>query len=257
MSIKLHKYENKIIKNKIEGKTYKNNIPLPYKKINTISTIQNKYKNQKITPINKSKTIEVNNILNENINDNYKNKDKFLKNNQIKDNNNRNEENGNIFKTKYDYIIQKGKNSNGPVEIPSDLEIQKNLNKKEWITQKIKLEENVKRSDIIKKIKIFNNKKNNDICTNFLKKMKENEKKLIVFPYAKEKQKINKTIDAIGHLNGITYLKTNLYRGGNTEFNNFVNNMRFNEKDNKKTKEKSKLNFILKKEINKAEIDLI
>ena len=68
----------------------------------------------------------------------------------------------------------------------------------------------MKRSDIIKKIKIFNNKKNNDICSDLLKTVKNNEKKLIIFPYAREKQKINKTIHTIGNSNGVTYPKTSI-----------------------------------------------
>ena len=264
-----------LLTKKIENNNNKDNIIIPYKKINTNSSIQNKCNNQKTIKINKSKTIEGNTYsesLNKSSNKKeiYKNNEQISKDqnkikekilnkniNKIEENNNRNEENRNIFKTKYDYIVQKGKITNGPVEIPSDLEIQKNLNKKEWINEKIKLEENVKRSDIIKKIKIFNNKKNNDICSNILKKMKENEKKLIVFPYVQKKQKINKTIDTIGHSNGITYLNINLLRGGNTKYNNFISNMRFDENDNKKIKGKMKINCILNKLINRAEIDLI
>ena len=263
MSIKIQKYERNFINKKIQNNNNKDNIIIPYKTINTNSSIQNKCNNQKIIKINKSKTIEGNTYsesLNKNSNEDetYKNNEQISNNqNKIEENNNRNEENRNIFKTKYDYIVQKGKITNGPVEIPSDLEIQKNLNKKEWINEKIKLEENVKRSDIIKKIKIFNNKKNNDICSNILKKMKENEKKLIVFPYVQKKQKINKTIDTIGHSNGITYLNINLLRGGNTKYNNFISNMRFDENDNKKIKGKMKINCILNKLINRAEIDLI
>lgn len=171
---------------------------------------------------------------------------------------NRIDDNKNIFSTKYDYIQQKGKFSNGPVEIPSDLEIQRNLNLKEWNNQKCIPTENVKRSDIIKKVKIFNNKKNIDKCTSLLKKVKENEKELIVFPYAKEKQKVNKTIHAIGHSNGITYLKTSLLSGGNenTVSKRFMSIIRTDEGKNKKIKKILKLNLFQRQNNNKAQIDL-
>jgi len=171
---------------------------------------------------------------------------------------NRIDDNKNIFSTKYDYIQQKGKFSNGPVEIPSDLEIQRNLNLKECNNQKCIPTENVKRSDIIKKVKIFNNKKNIDKCTSLLKKVKENEKELIVFPYAKEKQKVNKTIHAIGHSNGITYLKTSLLSGGNenTVSKRFMSIIRTDEGKNKKIKKILKLNLFQRQNNNKAQIDL-
>ena len=249
------------IKKNIEDKTTNKNNILSYNQFKASNN-----KNKKKFKIKKANTIE-GDINSKNFNENLderndipkiKNllKEKIL----IKDyntiNNNKNDENKNIFKTKYDYIVQKGEISNGPVEIPSDIEIQNNLNQKEWSSQKKKLKENVKRSDIIKKIQIFNNKKNNNLCLNILKKMKENEKELIIIPYAKEKQKVYKTINAIGHSNGITYLKTSLLSGGNEKnfYNNFINNIRNNE--NKKNMKMNMLNFILNKYINKAGIDL-
>ena len=163
----------------------KKNIILPYKHFKTV----NNNKNKKNLKIKKAKTIEVEPNL-KNLTERKKErniKEKILKKEYNTVNVSKNDENKNIFKTKYDYILQKGKISNGPVELPSDIEIQQNLNQKEWISQKKILKENVKRSDIIKKIIIFNNKKNNNICSNILKKMKENEKELILFPYAKKK----------------------------------------------------------------------
>ena len=130
----------------------------------------------------------------------------------------------------------------------------KNSNIKSEEKMIIKIDENIQKEieqeqEKKPKIKIFNNKKNNDICSNILKKMKENEKKLIVFPYVQKKLKINKTIDTIGHSNGITYLNINLLRGGNTKYNNFISNMRFDENYIKnKRKNENKLYF---KQINK------
>ena len=232
----------------------KKNIILPYKHFKTV----NNNKNKKKLKIKKAKTIEVEPNL-KNLTERKKErniKEKILKKEYNTVNVSKNDENKNIFKTKYDYILQKGKISNGPVELPSDIEIQQNLNQKEWISQKKILKENVKRSDIIKKIKIFNNKKNNNICSNILKKMKENEKELILFPYAKKKQMINKTINTIGPSNGITYLKTSVLSGGNEKnfYNNFINIIRTNE--NKNNLKMKMINIIQNKYVNKAEIDL-
>ena len=116
----------------------------------------------------------------------------------------------------------------------------------------------MKRSDIIKKIKIFNNKKNNDICSDLLKTVKNNEKKLIIFPYAREKQKINKTIHTIGNSNGVTYPKTSLLSGGNENntYNNFINKIRFDRKNNNDIKMNIRLNLFKNQYPNKAKIDL-
>ena len=279
MLIKLQKADNINLKKDIEDNVYKNNDNIKnnnnnnifqYNKYKKDITIQNNKNIKKITKINKANTVEGNNYsknINENSYENCEIKDMYLnKRNKIKGKknknnvlNNRSEENNqNSFNTKYDYILQKAKISNGPVEIPSDIDIQGNLNQKEWKNENNKINENVKRSDIIKKIKIFNNKKNNKECSNLLKKMKENEKKLIIFPYAKQKQKINKTIHTIGHSNGVTYLKTSLLSGGNenTIYNNFMNKIRNDEKKNKKVKKNMRINLLPRQYINKAEIDL-
>lgn len=279
MLIKLQKADNINLKKDIRDYTNKNNDNIknnnnnsifPYNKYKKDITVQNNKNIKKNSKINKANTIEGNNYskkIYENsyenceIKDMYLNKKNKIKGKKNKDNelNNRSEENNqNSFNTKYDYILQKAKMSNGPVEIPADIDIQGNLNQKEWKNENNKINENVKRSDIIKKIKIFNNKKNNKECSNLLKKMKENEKKLIIFPYVKQKQKINKTIHSIGHSNGVTYLKTSLLSGGNenTIYNNFMNKIRNNEKKNKKVKKNMRINLLPRQYINKAEIDL-
>lgn len=259
MSLQIQKkYNNIKIDN--EDKKTNNNIILPYNQYKVPKKNKNDFK------MKKAKTIEGNSHsqnLTENIdkrNNISKKKNKLKQKILNKDyntiNTSRTDENKNIFKTKYDYILQKGKMSSGPVEIPSDIEIQQNFNHKEWSSQKKKINENVKRSDIIRKIKIFNNKKNNNLCSNILKQMKENEKKLIIFPYVKKKQTINKTINTIGHSNGITYLKTSLLSGGNEKnfYNKFLNNIRSNENSN--NIKMNMINFIRNQYINKAEIDL-
>ena len=281
MLIKHQKVDNNLIKNIIRdhnNKNYKidsnmNNHTYQYDKYKTNLFKQNNNGNKANVNFNKSNTIEGNkftNNLNQNSTDNSGNKyihlnmrnnmkeKKINENKNYIINNNRSEENQS-FNTKYDYILQKSKNSNGPVEIPPDLDIQRNLNQKEWTIEKNKINENVKRSDIIKKVKIFNNKKNNLECSNLLKKMKENEKQLIIFPYVKEKQKINKTIHAIGHSNGVTYLKTSLLSGGNENYiyNNFMNKIRNDEKKSKKLiKKKMRLNLLQNQYNNKTELNM-
>ena len=67
------------------------------------------------------------------------------------------------------------------------------------------------------KIKIFNNKKNNEICSELLKSTMNKEKELIIIPYAKEKQKINKTLNTIGNAHGISYPTCSVIKGILTE----------------------------------------
>lgn len=222
---------------------------LPYREYKNVDNNHNILRNQKIIKHSKIKQKEANTYSknmkeisfekNEVREPKYhtKLKDKLAPKNI--NNNNRSEENKNIFSTKYDYILEKGKTTTGPLELPSDIEIQQNLNEKEWNIQKNKPNvNNVKRSDIIKKIKIFNNKKNNDRCSNLLKKMKSDEKELVIFPYVKEKQKVNKTIHAIGHSNGVVYLKTSVLSGGNENnvYNNFMSKIRSAERKPRKLK---------------------
>ena len=261
MSTKISKNENNNIKKKISERytqnADKNNYYikrnlLPYKEYKFGDNNHNIQRNQNTIKHNKIKQQKANtyskNIKEISFEKNEAReakyytrlKDKLIP--KISNNYNRSEENKNIFSTKYDYILEKGKTTTGPLELPSDIEIQQNLNQKEWNIQKIKINEpnvnNVKRSDIIKKIKIFNNKKNNDKCSNLLKKMKSDEKELVIFPYVKEKQKVNKTIHAIGHSNGVVYLKTSVLSGGNenTIYNNFMSKIRSAEKKPKKLK---------------------
>ena len=60
---------------------------------------------------------------------------------------------------------------------------------------------------------IFNNKKNNNECSNLLRLAINTEKELLVMPYPKEKQKKNKTLNEIGIANGIYYPTTNIIKG--------------------------------------------
>ena len=99
------------------------------------------------------------------------------------------------------------------------------------------------------KNKIFNNKKNNKICSNLLKSVMNNEKELISIPYAKEKQKKNKTMNTIGNANGISYSNISIFHGWNNlnSDNNILNIIRDNDKVNKKGKKIRKSLGLLKK----------
>lgn len=85
------------------------------------------------------------------------------------------------------------------------------------------------------KKKGFNNKRNNDMCSNLLKEAQENEKELMNVPYAQEKEKKNKTFLTIGRANGIPYQTMSLFNGGGNNANNFLNIIRGgNKKDTTK-----------------------
>ena len=104
------------------------------------------------------------------------------------------------------------------------------------------------------KIKIFNNKKNNEICSELLKSTMNKEKELIIIPYAKEKQKINKTLNTIGNAHGISYPTCSVIKGILTEDKNYLAIIRdVDKKRNKKRKSKNITNI---KKKSKAEINL-
>ena len=107
-----------------------------------------------------------------------------------------------------------------------------------------------------KKLKslIFNNKKNNNICSNLLKSVINNEKQLLVIPYPKEKQKKVKTLDEIGRANGISYPDYSIIKGVITEFNNYKEFLR-DDDDNKYNSKTHKLTLSRLK-YNTAKIDL-
>ena len=73
-----------------------------------------------------------------------------------------------------------------------------------------------------KKVMIFNNKKNNGICSDLLKSAVNTEKELLYKPYPKEKQKVNKTLNTIGRANGISYPITNVINGILTQDKNYM-----------------------------------
>ena len=95
------------------------------------------------------------------------------------------------------------------------------------------------------KILIFNNKKNNLKCSDLLKSAINTEKELLFMPYAKEKQKINKTLNEIGRSNGISYPNYRVIKGvlnDNKEILRGEELNKFNSKSHKLTLSKLKYN---------------
>ena len=86
------------------------------------------------------------------------------------------------------------------------------------------------------KKQIFNNKKNNGLCSDLLRNSINQEKELILIPYAKEKQKINKTLNTIGNANGISYPTCSVIKGILTQDKNYLAIIR--DADKKKIKRK-------------------
>ena len=101
--------------------------------------------------------------------------------------------------------------------------------------------------------KIFNNKKNNGICSQLLRTSLNQEKELIMLPYAKEKQKVNKTINTIGNANGISYPTLSVIKGTTLSDKNYLYIIR---NDDKKNKKKNKLMNNSNRKEYKAEINL-
>ena len=103
------------------------------------------------------------------------------------------------------------------------------------------------------KKQIFNNKKNNGLCSDLLRNSINQEKELILIPYAKEKQKINKTLNTIGNANGISYPRCSVIKGILTQDKNYLAIIR----DADKKKNKKKKNKLMSSNIQyKAEINL-
>ena len=104
------------------------------------------------------------------------------------------------------------------------------------------------------KIKIFNNKKNNGICSDLLKSAINQEKELIMMPYAKEKEKINKTLNTIGNAHGISYPTCSVINGILTQDKNYLAIIREDDRKKNKKKKNKLLGSIRKEYI--AEINL-
>ena len=88
---------------------------------------------------------------------------------------------------------------------------------------------------------IFSTKKNLDKCSELLKAAMDNEKQLILIPYAKRKEKVNKTFDTIGDSNGIPYPSNNIIQGIVLEDKNYLNIIRDEEKKTSSQKKHRKV----------------
>ena len=135
----------------------------------------------------------------------------------------------------------------------------KNSNIKSQEKMIIKIDENIQKEieqeqEKRPKIKIFNNKKNNVICSELLKSTINQEKELILIPYAKEKQKINKTLNTIGNAHGISYPNCSVIKGILSKDKNYLAIIRDNDKKSDK-KKRNKITSSNKKEYI-AEINL-
>ena len=87
------------------------------------------------------------------------------------------------------------------------------------------------------KIEKFNTLKNTDICSQLLQTTMNNEKKLLLIPYAKQKEKIKKTFNTIGNSNGISYYEYRMINGNEHDNEIIINIIR---EDNRKSLSKRK-----------------
>ena len=110
-------------------------------------------------------------------------------------------------------------------------------------SNRIKNEESVDTSTQRRKSKvnIFNNKKNNDLCSELLRSTMKNEKELILIPYAKKKQKINKTFHTIGDAHGIPYPNVSVVNGILLGKQNYVNIIRDDDRKSMVSRKSKKL----------------
>ena len=104
------------------------------------------------------------------------------------------------------------------------------------------------------KITIFKNKQNHGICSDLLKSAINQEKELIMMPYAKEKEKINKTLNTIGNAHGISYPTCSVINGILTQDKNYLAIIREDDRKKNKKKKNKLLSNIRKEYI--AEINL-
>jgi len=106
------------------------------------------------------------------------------------------------------------------------------INEGSKIKIKIKSDESLDNNSLKSKerrkkgVNIFNNKKNNTLCSELLRASMNNEKKLILIPYAKKKQKINKTFHTIGDAHGISYPNLSVVNGILLGKQNYINIIR-------------------------------
>ena len=123
------------------------------------------------------------------------------------------------------------------------------INEDSKIKIKIKSEESMDNNSLKSKekrkkgVNIFNNKKNNTLCSELLRSTMNNEKKLILIPYAKKKEKIKKTFHTIGDANGIPYPKVGVINGILLGEQNYVNIIRDDDRKSLISSKSKKLEF--------------
>ena len=91
------------------------------------------------------------------------------------------------------------------------------------------------------KVNIFNNKKNNDLCSELLKATMKNEKNLFLIRYAIKKEKVNKNFHTIGDANGIPYPNLSVVNGILLAEKSYVNIIRNDDRKSMISRKSKKL----------------
>jgi hypothetical protein len=235
--------------------------------------------------INKNEQLLEDNVnINKNLNDkrfkkshNYNqkiisNKAKIIKGQKIIFSQNKTKkeyQNNQLWKAKNNIIV-KHKNNYNILKENNHLNFHENSMRKEISSEKIesqKDKESLSKKSRTSKTNIFNNKKNNDICSELLKTTMKNEKKLYLIPYATKKEKINKTFHTIGDANGISYQSYSVIDGNVIEDNlvivrdndkksitNLKNSIRFMSSTSKKIASQNKLQNSNKSDLKEVNI---
>lgn len=203
------------------------------------------------------------NLENENqpVSDFKNNDEENLNDNNPDDQNNNENQNGeeNINNEEEEYneelnIEEEEKNEDNNVQEQVDNQGKKKPKKKKKFNQgymrsshknEVNEIENLKDDENKKKrVYIFNNRKNNNLCSELLREAQENEKELLALPYAQEKEKKKKQFHTIGKANGISYQSISMFSGSGHYSQNIYNIIRDYPRPG------------ISKKINKAEINL-
>ena len=134
---------------------------------------------------------------------------------------------------------QKEKKNKESEKVANDYMKLRNKILEEQYQKQLSKEKNLKRLSIESdsNYEKFNTPSNNDICSQLLKATMNNEKQLLLIPYAKQKEKIKKTFNTIAKLNGVSYSEYRVIQGTENDSNNIYNIIR---DDNRKSLSKRK-----------------
>ena len=102
-----------------------------------------------------------------------------------------------------------------------------NVPKRTEVNIKLPPKKSIEKENTLEK---FNIPSNNDICSKLLQSTLENEKQLLLVPYAKQKEKIKKTFNTIGKLNGISYSEYRIIKGIELDNKYIINIIRDDDK---------------------------